>query len=79
MKVPEAWLHDARVLPHCVRGSLEATFPRAVAGEELSEVQELPDELETRGVKLGKSEGRSRTQEPGVESPKLNMASKRGG
>ena len=77
VKVPEAWLHDARVLPHCVQGSLEATFPRALAGAELSEVQELEDNLEVRGVKIGKV-GRTLTHEQGVESPKLNMASKRG-
>ena len=80
VKVPEAWLHDVRVLPHCVRGSLEATFPRALAGEELSEVPEREDNLEVRGVKIGKkgSTRTANTQEPGAESPKLNMASKRG-
>ena len=52
-KVPEAHLHDERVLPHQVLGNLEATFPRAIAGEEELEEPERPDALEERGRSIG--------------------------
>ena len=68
VKVPEAWLHDERVLPHCVRGSLEATFPRAVACKDLDEVPEDPDAIEMRGNKIGRREA-STSQEPERRAP----------
>ena len=76
VKVPEAWLHDVRVLPHCVEGKLEATFPRAVAGDEVPETPEVMDDMEKRGTEIGKK----RRQYSGAraESPELNMASNRG-
>ena len=52
-KVPEAHLHDERVLPHQILGNLEATFPRAIAGEEELEEPVRPDALEERGRALG--------------------------
>ena len=51
--VPEAHLHDERVLPHQVLGNLEATFPRAIAGEEEPEEPEHADALEERGRSIG--------------------------
>ena len=68
VKVPEAWLHDERVLPHCVSGSLEATFPRAVACKELEEVAEVPDATEVRGMKIGRREART-PREPERRAP----------
>ena len=44
--VPEAYLHDGRVLPHLVNGDLALLFPRVVAAEELEEVEEAKDWLE---------------------------------
>ena len=52
-KVPEAHLHDERVLPHQVLGNLEAIFPRAIAGEEELEEPERLDALEERGRSIG--------------------------
>ena len=52
-KVPEAHLHDERVLPHQVLGNLEAIFPRAIAGEEELEEPERADALEERGRSIG--------------------------
>ena len=45
-RVPEAYLHDERVLPHQVLGDLEAIFPRAIAGKEELEEREALDGLE---------------------------------
>ena len=52
-KVPEAHLHDERVLPHQILGNLEAIFPRAIAGEEELEEPERLDALEERGCSIG--------------------------
>ena len=49
-KVPEAYLHDERVLPHQVLGDLEAMFPRAIAGEEEPEEPEARDEQRGRAI-----------------------------
>ena len=57
-KVPEAHLHDERVLPHQILGNLEATFPRAIAGEEELEEPEHPDALEERGRAIGQVQRR---------------------
>jgi len=45
--VPEAYLHDARVMPHMVPGDLDALFPRICAAEALEEEPEAEDLLET--------------------------------
>ncbi len=45
--VPEAYLHDARVMPHMVPGDLDALFPRICAAEALEEEPEADDWLET--------------------------------
>ena len=50
--MPEASLHDGRVLPHQVLGDLEAMFPRAIAGEEEPEEPEAKDKLEERGLRI---------------------------
>ena len=47
-KVPEAFLHDERVLPHQIVGGLERLFPRVVACTETIEVPEVQDWLELR-------------------------------
>ena len=52
-KVPEAYLHDERVLPHQILGNLEGIFPRAIAGEEELEEPENRDALEERGRSIG--------------------------
>ena len=52
-RVPEAHLHDERVLPHQVLGDLEAMFPRAIAGEEEPEEPEARDKLEERRRSIG--------------------------
>ena len=52
-RMPEAYLHDERILPHQVLGDLEAIFPRAIAvKEELAEL-EILDRLEERGRAIG--------------------------
>ena len=51
--MPEAHLHDERVLPHQILGNLEAIFPRAIAGEEELEEPERLDALEERGRSIG--------------------------
>ena len=58
---------------------MEATFPRAVAGEEVPGVPELPDDLERRGNDIGKT--KKPYPYPGAASgePELNMASIVGG
>ena len=48
--VPEAYLHDARVLPHQVAGGFEQLFPRVTACDELPETAESNDWLEQRGL-----------------------------
>ena len=53
--VPEAYLHDARQLPHLIGGDLRLLFPRAVAADELDELPEEPDWLEQRD-KLSREE-----------------------
>ena len=52
-KVPEARLHDDRVLPHQIRGDLEAMFPRAIAGEEEHEEPPARDSFEEWGRSIG--------------------------
>ena len=52
-RVPEAYLHDERVLPHQVFGDLEAIFPRAIAGKEELEEREALDGLEERCRVIG--------------------------
>ena len=54
-RVPEAWVHDERLLPHQVCGNLAALFPRAIAGPELPEVWEREDPIECRGGALARS------------------------
>ena len=51
--MPEAHLHDERVLPHQILGNLDAIFPRAIAGEEELEEPERLDALEERGRSIG--------------------------
>ena len=51
--MPEARLHDEQVLPHQIRGDLEAMFPRAIAGEEEHEEPQARDLLEERGRIIG--------------------------
>ena len=51
--MPEAYLHDERVLPHQILGNLEGIFPRAIAGEEELEEPENRDALEERGRSIG--------------------------
>ena len=51
--MPEAHLHDERVLPHQVLGDLEAMFPREIAGKEEPEEPEAKDKLEERGRSFG--------------------------
>ena len=52
--VADAYLQPEGMLPHCLGGDLDLMFPRAVAGEELKEVEEAVDPLEQRGEKLGR-------------------------
>ncbi len=56
-RVPEAYLHDARQLPHVIPGDLDALFPKAHAAPALDEHLEEPDELEKRGARLGRTAG----------------------
>ena len=49
-RLPEAFPHDPRVLPHQVKGGLERLFPRVVACEERAELPEPSDWLETRAL-----------------------------
>ena len=60
--VPEAHLHDERVLPHQILGNLEAIFPRAIAGEEELEEPERLDALEERGRSIGQLPKSSRSR-----------------
>ena len=48
--VPEAYLHDNRVLPHQVQGDLYKLFPRLTACDERTEDLEGGDWLEDRGL-----------------------------
>ena len=50
-RLPEAFPHDPRVLPHQVKGGLERLFPRVVACKELQEIGQSEDWLEIRGLK----------------------------
>ena len=59
-RVPEAYLHDERQLPHLVEGNLAELFPRAVAAPALLEQEELEDPLEARGAALGRGEAPER-------------------
>ena len=52
-KVADAYLHDARKLPHEIMGDLNLLFPRAHAAPALEEVEELKDALEERGRAIG--------------------------
>ena len=54
--VPEAYLHDERVLPHLLRGDLSRMFPRALPAEEPKEVAEGEDWLEARAAALRQSD-----------------------
>ena len=60
--VPEAHLHDERVLPHQILGNLEGIFPRAIAGEEELEEPERRDALEERGRSIGQLPKSSRSR-----------------
>ena len=53
--VPEARAHDPAWLPHEYGNQISQFFIRAVAAEALPEVQEMPDALERRGEKLGRT------------------------
>ena len=53
--VPEAYLHDERVLPHLLRGDLSEMFPRALPAEEPKEVAEGEDWLEARATAMRQS------------------------
>ena len=65
--VPKAYLHDERLLPHQLAGSMEATFPKAVAGrEEEEEVPEATDALEERGRRIGNRSKLLRQVKPGL-------------
>ena len=54
--VPEAYLHDERVLPHLLRGDLSEMFPRALPAEEPKEMAEGEDWLEARAAALRQSD-----------------------
>ena len=54
--VPEAYLHDERVLPHLLRGDLSEMFPRALPAEEPKEVAEGEDWLEARATAMRRSD-----------------------
>ena len=47
--LPEAYLHDATILPHLIAGDITKLFPRAVPGEAKPEELESEDWLEERG------------------------------
>ena len=47
-ELPEAYLHDERLLPHMIRGDFKRLFPRAVPCEERLEDEEQEDWLEAR-------------------------------
>ena len=53
--MPEARLHDERILPHQVRGDLEAMFPRAIAGEEEHEEPQASDIIKEMGRSIGRN------------------------
>ena len=48
--LPEADVHDNRLLPHQLGGDLAVLFPRAIAAEELKEEMEPGDWLEERAA-----------------------------
>ena len=50
--IPEAYLHDERVLPHRLKGDLAKMFPPALPAEEAVEEDEGEDWLEARAAKL---------------------------
>ena len=52
-RVPDAYLHDVRVLPHEVQGDLNEVFPKAHAAPALDELVEEEDPMELRGVGIG--------------------------
>ena len=52
-KVADAYLHDARRLPHAIAGNLDDLFPRALAAPALEEEEEPQDPLELRGHAIG--------------------------
>ena len=49
-RLPEAFPHDPRVLPHQVKGGLERLFPRVAACGELPEVKQETGWLEEKGL-----------------------------
>ena len=65
--VPEAYIHDERVLPHLLRGDLSRMFPRALPAEEPSEEAEGEDWLEARAAKLRESAGADTCREGSSE------------
>ena len=48
--LPEAYVHDSRVLPHQLGGDLAVLFSRAIAAEGLQEWTEPGDWLEGRAA-----------------------------
>ena len=53
--MPEAHLHDERVLPRQILGDLEAMFSKAIAGEEEPDELDAIDELEERSRAMWQS------------------------
>ena len=53
--VAETYLHDARCLPHCIKGDLDDLLPRAKACRELEEVEGPVDDLEVHGRRIGQN------------------------
>ncbi len=56
-RVPDAYLHDVRQLPHEIPGDINVLFPKAHAADALQECPEEPDSLEARGEAIGKDVG----------------------
>ena len=81
--VPEAYLHDTRVLPHQVQGGLEQLFPRAIPCEELQETLQPEDWLEHKGLEALEatraSQSLTATTTTGTESLRLFSTAPVGG
>ena len=56
-RVPEAYLHDTRQLPHEIPGDINVLFPKAYAADALQECPEKIDPLEARGEAIGRNMG----------------------
>ena len=56
-KLPEAYIHDSRQLPHEIAGNLDHLFPRARAAPAVPEIHESQDPMEARGLAIGKASG----------------------